>query len=422
MFPRPRRDVQGALSHSRVRFGQHDSVTARTLAATWAAKTTRLGTGRRLLGVDAARGVALLGMMSVHIIPRTEAGEITTAYEIAAGRSAALFATLAGVGLALASGRQTPLTGAALSGARRATFGRALVLLFVGLALGGLHPPVAVILAYYAVLFVVAIPLLGLRAPALAAIAVTCALVTPQLSYVLRQGLELPSPANPDLTSLTEPVDLLVTIVVTGYYPVLTWTTYLCAGLAVGRLALGSARIAAWLLGGGLLLAGASKVISAVLLDAGGRDAIEAAGAQGSWVQGIPLDNLLEGGLYGTTPTTSPAWLLISAPHSGTTFDLMHTTGTSLAVLGAALLLTQHAGRIVALLLYPLAAAGSMTLTLYTVHVIAVDAAVGPADPYDLYLLHAVLALVVATVWRTVVGRGPLEALAARVAAIFRGS
>ncbi len=396
-------------------------MTARTLAATWAAKTTRLGGGARFMGVDAARGVALLGMMSVHILPRVENGEIATAYDIAAGRSAALFATLAGVGLALASGRETPLSGAALAGARRATFGRALVLLLVGLTLGALGPPVAVILAYYAVLFVVAIPLLSLRAPALAAIAVTSALITPLLSHGVRQGLELPSPENPDLTSLSEPVDLLVTIVVTGYYPVLTWTTYLCAGLAVGRLALGSAHVAAWLLGGGLVVAGASKAISAALLSVGGRDAIETAGTQGSWVQGLPLDNILAGGLYGTTPTTSPAWLLISSPHSGTTFDFMHTTATSLAVLGAALLLMQHAGKVVALLLSPLAAAGSMTLTLYTVHVIAVDAEVGPTDRYDLYVLHAVLALIVATMWRTLVGRGPLEALAARVAGMFRG-
>ncbi|HJY24110.1 MAG TPA: hypothetical protein VJ649_00360, partial [Actinomycetes bacterium] len=54
---------------------------------------TRLSSARRLLGVDAARGVALIGMMSVHINPAvTPAGETTTSYLIASGRSAALFA------------------------------------------------------------------------------------------------------------------------------------------------------------------------------------------------------------------------------------------------------------------------------------------------------------------------------------------
>ena len=56
------------------------------------------GTGR-LLGVDAARALALIGMMSVHLLPSTDPdGTISTAYLISAGRASALFAVLAGVG------------------------------------------------------------------------------------------------------------------------------------------------------------------------------------------------------------------------------------------------------------------------------------------------------------------------------------
>ena len=64
-----------------------------------------LTSGRRLLGVDVARALALIGMMSVHIFPAVgRDGSLHPAYLVAAGRSAALFATLAGVGLALTTG------------------------------------------------------------------------------------------------------------------------------------------------------------------------------------------------------------------------------------------------------------------------------------------------------------------------------
>ncbi|MUN64653.1 DUF1624 domain-containing protein, partial [Kocuria sediminis] len=56
-----------------------------------------------MVGVDAARGLALIGLIAVHILPEeTETtGEPTWSYLLFAGDSAALFALLAGVGLAL---------------------------------------------------------------------------------------------------------------------------------------------------------------------------------------------------------------------------------------------------------------------------------------------------------------------------------
>jgi hypothetical protein len=48
-----------------------------------------------------------------------------------------------------------------------------------------------------------------------------------------------------------------------------------------------------------------------------------------------------------------------------------------------------------------------MTLTLYTVHVVALGLG------YDVLWLHAVVALAVATAWRATGRRGPLEAVAA---------
>ena len=61
----------------------------------------------RLVGVDATRGVALLGMMAVHaLLSLDEEGRPTLTYSLLAGRASAVFAVLAGVGIALLTGRR----------------------------------------------------------------------------------------------------------------------------------------------------------------------------------------------------------------------------------------------------------------------------------------------------------------------------
>ena len=55
----------------------------------------------RLVGLDVARCLALLGMVATHVLDaRTPDGELATAQWLAGGRASALFAVLAGVSLA----------------------------------------------------------------------------------------------------------------------------------------------------------------------------------------------------------------------------------------------------------------------------------------------------------------------------------
>lgn len=350
-------------------------------------------TGTRLVGVDAARGVALLGMVAVHVLPATDAdGGTSAAHLVASGRSAALFAVLAGVGLALA--RPTPA----------ALLVRALAIGLVGLLLGTLETGVAVILAYYALLFVVAVPLLRLSARALAGLAGAAALVLPVVSQAVRPGLPGAAASSPTLTTLLEdPVGLLGTLLVNGYYPVLVWTTYLCAGMAVGRLLRSQDRRLPWaLLGGGAALAVLAAAASALLLGPlGGLDALAATLPASADAEQVVAEHR-----YGSVPTTTAWWLAVDAPHSSTPPDLLHTTGTSLAVLGAALL----AARPVPSLLAPLAAAGSMPLSLYSLHVAAL-VPLQDVEPQTSFVLQVVALLGLAVLWQRLVGRGPLEAL-----------
>lgn len=355
--------------------------------------------GARLSGVDAARGIALLGMMSVHIIPAVdETGQISTAYVVASGRASALFAVLAGVGLALATGGPRPYSDRRLLATRSGLIVRAGLLALLGLTLGAVDTPVAIILVYYALLFVCAVPFLSLGARVLAPLAVGWALLAPVLSHVVRSSLYESGSGNPTFGSLAEPRVLVTELVLTGYYPVLPWMAYLLAGLAVGRLALGSTRVAASLLVGGASLAILTKAVSWTLLHPlGGLDRIV----------GSPVaERRLSTSLGGTTPTTSWWWLAVSGPHSGTPLDLLHTIGTALAVLGACLLLV----RVAAPLLTPLTAAGGMTLTLYTLHVVALGTVGYDADDAALLIVHVIVALTIALAWRSYYRRGPLEA------------
>ena len=68
----------------------------------------------RLVGLDVARCLALLGMVATHVLDeRTPAGDLTTAQWLAGGRASALFAVLAGVSLALMT--REPLRGRPLA-------------------------------------------------------------------------------------------------------------------------------------------------------------------------------------------------------------------------------------------------------------------------------------------------------------------
>lgn len=364
----------------------------------------------RLLGVDAARGIALLGMMSVHIIPAVgDDGGLTASRLLASGRSSALFALLAGVGLALATGGRTPPRGRPLAAASVAVVLRALVILLVGLCLGGFQSGVAVILVNYALLFVLAIPFLGLRPRVLLPLGLVWAVGAPLLNHQWRIGQPLSSYATPSFESLENPAALLRELLVTGYYPVFPWLAYVLVGLGIGRLALSSTRVATALLAGGAALTAAAWIVSTVLLDNGALEHLVTAGLGGH--PASPADfasSVNNTSFYGTTPATSWWWLVVASPHSATPFDLLHTIGTGAAVLGLMLLVAPRARPLV----WPLAAIGGMTFTLYTLHVILLS---GPIQGHDLntYLIHVAIMFAIAIPWRAFIGRGPLEAVAA---------
>src|SRR5262249_37107461 len=160
---------------------------------------------------------------------------------------------------------------------------------------------------------------------------------------------------DPTLTyAVLHPVGLVVDLLVAGYYPALAWMAYICAGIAVGRLDLSSTRVAAWLLAGGLVLAVSSWLTSTGLLyRLRGLGHLPQAAPPSPGVSWDRYRNIL----LWDPPDDLRAWwsLVFRAPHSNTPFDLLHTLGVAVALLGALLLLTGLPGA--AKVLGPLAAA-----------------------------------------------------------------
>ena len=373
----------------------------------------------RLVGIDAARGIALFGMMAVHTITAVDDdGEASLAWTLAAGKSAALFALLAGVGVAFATGRRQRPTAQTWPGYAAALLVRALVIGGVGLLLGAVVPAdsASVILPYYALLFVFAIPLLTLSSRALIALAATIAVVMPVLSHWLRSGTEVRSTV-PNLTFgdlVGDPGHVLRELALTGVYPALSWMAYVCVGMAVGRALLTSRRTVVTITLAGAGLAVAAQTVSWFLLDVlGGRTDLEAAASAS--MSSDELTEVMAVGWTGTTPTDTGWWLATSLPHSTTPLDLAFTIGLGLAVLGVCILV----GRTTSTLLRPLAAAGSMTLTLYSLHLLLLSWS-GMPDELTGLLVQTVLVVAFALVWSRSHARGPLEEIVAAATGAVR--
>ncbi len=366
------------------------------------------------MGVDLARGIALLGMFAANISPvLTGSGKPTLATLTVTGRAVTLFAMVAGVSLALISGGRHPVQGRAQRAARVAIAVRGLLIAVIGLGLAYfVASEPAVILSYYGLCFLLAIPLIGLRPRTLACIAGALVAVAPLLllaSYKL--GLQPAFGSNPTLTApFTNPAGFLLMLLVTGDYPVVVLMIYICSGLAIGRLDLSSTKVAVRLLAGGLALAIAAWEASTVILyHLGGLQHLH-----GAADSGLPPSQINSSIVWDGNPVASWWWLALRAHDTGTPFDAMFTLGLAMAVLGGALLLTKL--RIARRLLWPVAIAGTMTLTIYSAQLVILNTDLLGNNDLTLYLVLVAGALAFAVIWHRLMGQGPLERLVAMAA------
>ena len=389
-------------------------------AATGSAVSLPLRAHRRsrIVGIDAARGLALLGMIAIHVMPQATGDlEPTLIWRIAAGTSAALFAFLAGVGLALGS-RTARHSTVELAGARAALAARAGLILTLGMVLALIDIPANIILAYYGVMFLLAVPLLGFGARALSFLALGFATVGAVFSWLISDSLPGLGSYDPSLSTLfSDPGATLSALLVTGVYPAIPWMTYLCAGMAVGKLDLRTLDCQLRLGITGAVLWLGSWATSALLLGPlGGKDAL--VHSTRHWLYPGEVDEILVFGPMEDVPMDSGWWQVTLAPHSTTVFDLIHTLGIALLVLAAMLVLGQRWGWF----FRPLCIIGSMTLTLYSAHLLFLATGLGTNHPVASLWFQIGAALLLALLWRNISGfrQGPIELLTSRISSAAR--
>lgn len=374
----------------------------------------RTGGLQRLVGLDVARCLALLGMMTAHIVPKMVNGRIPWSQRLATGNSAALFAVLAGTSLALLTGGRAPHGGTRRATDSVAIAARALMIMTIGFAVDQLHPPgIAVILPYYGLLFVVGIPFLWMRPSRLFALGGVWMIAAPVISQLAR----IPNPtadAGGGLRTLGVG-GLLWRLGITGAYPAFTWAGYLLCGLAVGRLDLRERSRAAWLLMVGVLTAVFATMLSRALT------ALPSVHAQllRTWpgahaTTWAVLNSDVGTGLPGVTPTGSWWWLVTDAPHSGASLDLFRSAGIAVAVIGGASLITRIRTRAWQVVF----GAGAMTLTLYTAHLMMVLPETWPDYGPRRWLPEVTVVMVTGVVFAMLRLKGPLELLVAVITKI----
>lgn len=354
----------------------------------------------RLDGVDLARAVALIGMMLVHVVMTIDWRTLdpTVAGMLAGGRAAPLFALLAGLSLSLVRARDPRGAGSA-----RAVVVRSVLLIALGLLLGSLESAtVLVILAFYGVMLVVLLPFLHLPTRALGLVAAGWLLLAPVVHLLLLGPLDASYQGQLEAVDLVDPAGLVAELFVTGTYPALVWLGYLLAGAWLGRLRLDRARVAAGLVGAGAALLVASLAAGLLALRSGALDGIV---RDTTWRGLFASSWSLEG-------ITDPARLLVVGEHTSSSLNVLSATGSAVLVLGLCLLLVHAAPARSAVA--PLLAAGSMPLTMYTLHVLWTwsENAHGwrMADDRHVEWASQVVVLVVAAwLWRRTCGRGPLE-------------
>ena len=326
----------------------------------------------RFAGVDAARGLAILGMLWAHT------ADDGTRQGLADGRSSVLFATLAGCSLGLLTGGASPRSGRARWDALASIALRGLLLIALGLLLWTLGTPIAVILDTYGALFLVLLPIVFAPIPVVAGVGVLAALAGPFVVQAV--GADLSTPFTPQRL-LHLPGEWFVT----GYYPGVVWAAYLCAGLVVARAGLARRRTLVAMVGAGA--------------------ATSLLGYGGAAVAGLD-----------------------ASAHANTTAEVLGSGGLAIAVIGALELLcaSQATGRVATTVLAPLIAAGRMPLTIYTGQLLALAVWLttpSAGDPpwiesWSLLAGLTIASLLFALVWQRFFGRGPLEVVVSRLTAV----
>ena len=283
----------------------------------------------RITGIDAARGVAMFGMVIVHFVNfREDRGERLTEFaELFNGRAMPLFMLLGGIGV-------TFLTRRSSTPERDLTI-RALLLFALGLFMSEHVPRLAIVLQAYGLFFILSTVLYRLPSKLLVAL-VPVVTAVGAVTYQL-----VGDPPVQTLFGDLGSGEGIQSLLFDGFYPLFPVGAFFILGIVLGRIDLRSDRVACALAGVGIVAGVGIPVLSNGLVERFGWQT-DFGGRLGDGM--FHFSRLLDS----TGHSAMPAWVLSAL-------------GTSVAVLGLSLLIAPR----VPMLVRPIVAVGSMSLTFY---------------------------------------------------------
>lgn len=324
---------------------------------------------RRIVGIDLARLLAIVGMMAAHLIaplggsaeaPRVDQllGKIIGA--TVSSTSATTFAVLGGVSLVLLT---RAMRGASAGRLLLALFIRGILIALIGALLDPLDGPISVVLTFYGIALIIAAPAVLLPSWAVATAAGVLWLAGGAMNAQLRAAIG-PVPVALEPVSGATMLHALRELLVTGHYPAITWVAYMLVGILVAR-ALLTARASGELRRLCLRLAAWGLTVYLVIT-VGGR----IAHMRPEWF-GLPgpTGPMLRSGAG--APIGTDLWmLLIPTPHSGTPADMLRTVAAACFAIGLLVALFDTHRVRTGFVVAALRAAGAAPLTIYTAHVV----------------------------------------------------
>ncbi|WP_175494071.1 DUF418 domain-containing protein [Herbiconiux ginsengi] len=330
----------------------------------------------RILGLDVARGIALIGMLFAHTVPETEA---ETVFD---GRSSILFAVIAGVSIGLMTGGQRGVAPDARGRAARVVALRGLLLIILGVALTAFDTPIAIILDTYGFLFLLAIPLLYAPHWLIAIVAAAAALLGPLAVTAIGDAID--GATGQAAVVLESEWLFFPERWLDGTYPAPVWLAYIAIGLLIARSGIRKTRVQFTLVVVGSLAAVAAYAVAAVL----------------------------------SQPVLA---------HDDSTAEVIASGGVAVAVIGALVWLSEstpaRVRTVSARILWPISSAGSMPLTVYSAQIVVLwlvianhpTAGLLGWQSLPLFFALAIPTLVVTSLWRLRFEQGPLEWVVSRV-------
>lgn len=188
---------------------------------------------RRIIGIDVARALAVIGMVIVNfklVIGNAGGGWPAAFASLFDGKAAATFVVLAGLGLALMT--NTALNQEKWRRARKRIFKRAAFLFLVGLSYYWIWP--ADILHFYGVYMLIALLLINQRPRLILGVAIALILIYPLLLLLwdYETGWDFQQLTYTDFWTLP---GFFRNLFYNGFHPVIPWTAFMLWGVWLGK-------------------------------------------------------------------------------------------------------------------------------------------------------------------------------------------